>query len=134
MTRVTPSQLPHLSFPSSDRYTPLRPIGDSAATATAKRGETSRRTGVVGTGNVVVLLDSKDGEEATGEYVELDKGLWPAPTVAEPEVAGGVVGTGDEAMAVEEDEAEMPAPFEVSLVRGLCWMIADDASTRSKSR
>lgn len=59
------------------------------------------------------MRDSKKGE--SGEYVELDKGLWPEDVVAAPEAAApevAVAAGGDVEMGDEEEMAEMPAPFE----------------------
>lgn len=42
MTRVTPHQAPLVSF-TSERYTPLRPVGDASAIAAAREKEKSRQ-------------------------------------------------------------------------------------------
>lgn len=127
LSRMTPLQAPLLSFPEG-RYTPVRPIGDSslisaaqaldkntatsAISAQARRGQQVQR--FVG-GSIVLLRDSKKGE--TGEYVELDKSLWPEDNVvAQPEVAaeGGAAAVGGDIQMddASEEIAAMPEPFE----------------------
>ncbi|WWD20908.1 hypothetical protein CI109_105386 [Kwoniella shandongensis] len=113
MSRVTPHQLPFVVFPTSGRYTPVRPIDHAPATVPTK-DRLAPSGGAGASGSIVVLRDSTP--DAEGEYIELDKGLWPAPTpaaaaeeTAQPAaVTGGAVTAGGE----EEEEAEVPAPFE----------------------
>ncbi|KAK4689650.1 26S proteasome regulatory subunit N2, partial [Tremellales sp. Uapishka_1] len=91
MTRVTPQQLQFISYPKSEnRYQPIRPIGES-----------NEKTKISG-GSVIMLRDSKSGGE--GEYIELDRNLWPKAEKAETVVA-------EEPVPVPVD-SEVPAPFE----------------------
>lgn len=76
-------------------------------------------------GSIVLLRDAQTGseqEQKDGEYIELDKSLWPADVPAEQTAgaagaaAGGVAAGGDtemaDAAAEDDGEAEMPEPFE----------------------
>lgn len=93
LSRVTPPQLPYVSFnaTSDGRYEPIRPIGDSSATAppsSSASGSQAQRKGREGavppggvstqnqSGSIILLRDKKPGEE--GKYVELDGTLWPS--------------------------------------------------------
>ncbi|WVQ86283.1 hypothetical protein IAT38_008451 [Cryptococcus sp. DSM 104549] len=133
MTRVTPSQLPLVSFPSGGRYTPVRPL-DPAPASTSSSASARAPAGSSASGSILVLRDAKRGEEAEGEYIELDKALWPGWLPADPEAAAAVLaqagggaaagaaatgagapaagGAAVAAPAVDEEEAEAPAPFE----------------------
>jgi 26S proteasome regulatory subunit N2 len=125
MSRVTPLQAPLVSFPEG-RYAPVRPIGDISLIATTsvsdkatstsavivqpKRSQQSQR--FVGS-SIVLLRDTKKGE--TGEYIDLDKALWPVEVEA-PAAAAALApadgGEDQEMGEIGERLAEMPEPFE----------------------
>ena len=88
LSRVTPAQLAHISFPPEGRFQPVRPIRSG-----------SSKTRAAG-GGILVLIDRTPGESI--EYVDLPADLGgeeaPKPT---------------EGMQVDEPvEAPPPAPFE----------------------
>ncbi|WWD07181.1 hypothetical protein V865_005278 [Kwoniella europaea PYCC6329] len=107
MSRVIPSQLQYISFPSEGRYTPVRPSGS-------------------GSGNIVVVRDTRPDEPPTEDgFIELDKGLWPGwgndngqTTAAGQEqeqnaAAGGAGGiTAGQGAEEEDEDVEPPQPFE----------------------
>lgn len=124
MTRVTPQQLSTISFPDDVKYSPLRPLNErlsnednakrsgpqAAFGANAQEKKESRAVA----GSIVLLRDLKP--EVEGEFVELDKALWPdnvtepesAPTPQEATATAGV-GAGGE---LDGGEADMPPAFE----------------------
>jgi len=121
MSRVTPLQLPLISYPAG-RYQPIRPIGDPSASGNSPAPKKSsgpaaafggaagiERVGAkVSSGSIIMLRESEGGGDV--EYAELDRSLWPpeaeVQTVGEPEQVVGA------ATAEVIEEAEVPAPFE----------------------
>jgi len=88
LSRVTPAQLAHISFPSEGRFQPVRPIRSGIGKTRA------------GGGGILMLIDRTPSEPI--KYVDLpaDLGGEEAPKPAE-------------GMQVDEpDEAPPPAPFE----------------------
>jgi hypothetical protein len=67
LTRVTHTQFPFLSFNGTDRYDPVRPIGESLVK--------DKKTSPFNCGNVVVLRNKAE-DAAEGAFVELDEFLW----------------------------------------------------------
>lgn len=122
LTRITPSQLPYISFPSNSRYALVRPA--SASIVTPKKGKKPAanhdyaRKPSIAVGGVVVLVDN--GEvDAEGQYVELKESLWTAPAPPAAAAAAAAQPASDVAMVSDNDhfeEAEPPAPFEVRIV------------------
>ncbi|TYJ57313.1 hypothetical protein B9479_002046 [Cryptococcus floricola] len=124
MSRVTPAQLPSVSFPKSSRYTPVRPLDHSPLTSFG----ISAKSGNSASGSIVVVRDAKSEEE--GEFIELSKALWPGWLPADPEAAAAVLAqatgtTGAEDAAPSgraaaaasqpedpEEEADVPPAFE----------------------
>lgn len=128
MTRVIPSQLSHLSFPDESRYQPIRPIGDSAESSKSStstppvgsisslnpsRSATPKPSSIIASekvdakissGSIVILRDTKRGEE--GAYVELDTTLWPVPEVEVAAPVAAPIGI------LPDGEADTPPPFE----------------------
>jgi 26S proteasome regulatory subunit N2 len=123
MTRVTPLQLPLLSFPSESRYLPVRPLGQLSATPApnglkkdSKQTSASTQTQSIASGSIVLLRDTKSGEQE-GEYVELDKSLWPevigqGEVVEEEQVSQPTAAAAAVVPINPEEEAGMPEPFE----------------------
>ena len=111
LSRVTPLQLPFMSMPEG-RYMPLRPIGSQNPKEADKRTmATDLKRGLGGSsGNIIVVRDSKPEDD--GEYIELNKALWPEelgePEEAEPEAEETLVAE----TLTEEQEAAPPPPFE----------------------
>ncbi|OCF35997.1 26S proteasome regulatory subunit N2 [Kwoniella heveanensis BCC8398] len=125
MSRVTSSQLAYIAFPSESRYSPIRPIAEHPTPIGGKGPG-----GASASGSIVVLRDSKPEEE--GEYIELEKRLWPGwgagqtteqqpheeaqAGAADAAVAPGVGTTAAAAAAAssseDDDDVEPPAPFE----------------------
>jgi 26S proteasome regulatory subunit N2 len=124
MTRVTPLQLPLLSFPSESRYVPVRPLGQLSASPAqnalkkdSKQTSASTQTQSVASGSIVLLRDTTGGQ-GEGEYVELDKSLWPevipgqGEVVEEEEHAPQPTAAAAVPPINPEEEAGMPEPFE----------------------
>lgn len=155
MSRVLPSQAPLLSL-DSERYVALRPIGDAEVVAgvkarvaekereerekeesgnasaapkdkKSKSNASTLQDKKLSGGSIVLLRDTKP--EVEGEYLELDKSLWPAdvppPVVVPGAEAEGVTGAGAGAGATaggageiaaeninEDEEAGVPPSFE----------------------
>lgn len=107
-SRVTPGQLPHISFPPDARFQPVRSfIPPSPAIKSklkgASKGTTER---FAGGGGIIMLIDRKPGEET--KFVDLP-----------PELGGEQPATANTAqepsdMQVDVEEAPMPEPFRVS--------------------
>lgn len=122
-TRVTPAQLPHISFPTDGRYQPVRAV--SAKIITGKSGKvrtTSANTAekYAGGGGILILADLRPDEE--GEFIEtvtepiVEAPEPTAPTSSNPNGhAVGAVPSGPH-IALNEDapEADPPESFEVS--------------------
>lgn len=94
---MTPAQLPYISFPSSGRYQPVRPI----TSATPRKGKKVGDKPYVG-GGIIMLKDTKPDEAS--EFIELNPAFDRPPVAAAPA----------DAMEVEEEEAPVPPAFEVS--------------------
>ncbi len=127
MSRVTPLQLPLISYSAEGRYHPIRPIGDPSSSSMSTSLTHKRSTGpmaafggsaggekggTVSSGSIIMVRDSSEEE---GEYIELDRTLWPpeaeGQTVSEtqPEAAPTTVVAGPQEVI---EEAVMPPPFE----------------------
>lgn len=120
MTRVTPNQFSLLSFTPTERYEPIRALGESLK---------EKKSAPFVCGNVVLLQDKKpDTPESEGKYIELNPALWapiptsaptplgldpdePAPAPATAAAAQGNSG-GRGGGGADEPIAEPPAPFE----------------------
>ncbi|KII93864.1 hypothetical protein PLICRDRAFT_36086 [Plicaturopsis crispa FD-325 SS-3] len=85
LSRVTPAQLAHISFPADGRYQPVRAVGTKAAPRSGKGVATPASTSVAlglgsekfgGGGGILLLVDQRPDEEA--EFIEFDQ-LAPAP-------------------------------------------------------
>ena len=129
LSRVTPQQLPYISFPADGRYQPVRPVTARPQSKSAKNkgaaspvgsGQALGSTIPVTTdraawgGGILLLIDTKPGEPA--EYIEAEV---PVPAVemdAVPQVSepvGSVVGPSHISLDEHAPEAEPPEPFEV---------------------
>ncbi|WVQ77147.1 hypothetical protein IAR50_006830 [Cryptococcus sp. DSM 104548] len=124
MSRVTPGQLPLVSFPKSSRYTPVRSLDHSPLTGFG----ISAKSGNSASGSIVVVKDAKPEEE--GEFIELSKALWPGWLPADPEAAAAVLAQATGSASAEdaapsgaaaaaaaqpedpEEEADVPPAFE----------------------
>lgn len=118
MTRVTPQQFSVLSFVSTDRYEPVRPLGETLK---------AKKSAPFACGNIVVLNDKRpNSPQAEGKYLEMNPSLWVAdPETPSPEAAaaqtpgpapaqGQGQGHGGARTPVPSNEpiADAPAPFE----------------------
>ena len=127
MSRVTSVQLPLISYNPEGRYQPVRRIGNPSASTTSTQKKPSGPAAVFGgtgggdknrsgisSGSIIMLRDTAE-EGAEGDYVELDKSLWPigvdSQVLGEPETALAGPATVVSPQEVFE-EAEMPAAFE----------------------
>ena len=131
MSRVTPLQQSLLSFPDSSRFIPVRPFAASADLQI--KGQKKGSSGVTGgrkdvghrNGSIIVLRDTQaekeDKESKEGEYIELDKTLWPrTPLPGDPNWVPPRDQQDEQAREPEQrtsgeltsGEAPIPAPFE----------------------
>lgn len=120
-SRVTPAQFQCIIFPPSNRYQPVRPV--SAREPTIKAGKGTTKTvhpeKYAGGGGILLLVDERPGEPE--EYIEL--GTVPPPTInvqATPSASVSVTTAGARpnrniSLDPNGPEADVPAPFEVSL-------------------
>lgn len=123
LSRVTPVQLAHISFPHTARYQPVRPVSSSPASqATPRKGRKASSSSstvpkALSGGGIIMLRDTMP--DNAKEYIQLNAALdkpVPAPAqagegAAEPDVAAAQAGVAD--MHVDDSpEAEMPASFE----------------------
>jgi len=124
LSRATPAQLQHISFPSG-RYLPVRSVSSStSASGTKIAGKTGSAEKYAGGGGIILLVDLRPDEEA--EFIDLE----PPPPLQLPDPAiigtiGAVVPSDDVistqsgsprphiALDEHEPEAEPPTPFEV---------------------
>ncbi|WWC64974.1 uncharacterized protein I303_107588 [Kwoniella dejecticola CBS 10117] len=112
MSRVTPAQLQYIAFPSEGRYQPIRPSYEKSSGAGAN--------GVNASGSVVLVKDTTP--EVEGQYIELDKSLWPdqeeevpaavAAAGAEQQQQAAVGSSAGGAGQEEDEDVEPPQPFE----------------------
>jgi 26S proteasome regulatory subunit N2 len=117
LARVTPFQLPYITFPSSGRYQPVRPARGTAKTtfiSSKKIKRVSDSNKARHGGGIIMLRDSHP--ETPVEYIALTMSLEkPAPA---PEAATTTTSTpasrAPASMEVEDGpEASPPASFEV---------------------
>lgn len=124
-SRVTPAQLPYISFPSDGRYQPVRAV--SSKTPLSKTGKaviaSSSTLGVgsekyAGGGGILILADLRPDEPA--EFIEIETAAPvaapapasqqpAAPSSSRPQATGRHISLDDSA-----PEAAPPEPFEVS--------------------
>jgi len=141
MSRVTPLQGHYIAFNASQqssRYTAIRPIGDIRQSASADDAASGKKSSSradahssekrsLNSGSIVLLRDTRPDED--GEYIALDKALWP-DTNTDPAQAVGTAGATDEtedaqqggdgegtgaalvANSFEEEDAPVPASFQ----------------------
>jgi 26S proteasome regulatory subunit N2 len=107
-SRVTPGQLPHISFPPDARFQPVRSFIPPSPAAKAKLKGASKVSMErhAGGGGIIMLIDRKPGEET--KFVDL-----PPELGGEPPAAMNVDREPSE-MLLDVPEAPMPEPFEVS--------------------
>lgn len=126
-SRVTPSQLAHIVFPTENRFQPVRAVASQSTTARSATAATSgsgkaapvkKADRYAGGGGILVLVDTKP-EEGEPEWVQ---SLAEAAAVATAAAAAPAAGTNaalqPSASAIVEDEpgVEPPASFEVSSI------------------
>jgi hypothetical protein len=126
MSRVLTTQAHLLSIAPTNRYQPIRPLSDpSTSTSTSSEekktlGGMPRPTAASSSnqraGSIVLLRDTQAGKEGDeGEFLELDKALWPPGAQPAPSGEEADTGTaaGNEAEGtVDEADAVMPQPFQ----------------------
>jgi 26S proteasome regulatory subunit N2 len=115
ISRVTPQQLPYISFPLDSRYQPVRPVSTSSESRPKKTAANLGET-YTGIGGILVLLD-----ERPDEPVELIAPLEPSVLAPEPATItlppqSIQTTSGRPHIALDENlpEASPPPPFEVS--------------------
>ena len=127
-SRITPSQLPYITFPSDGRYQPVRvvssPVGASGKSSDSQNGLASGK--YAGSGGILILADLQPGEEA--EFIEFTSTV-VVPPAEEP--APAQIGNGHAVHAPEptgphialdgaQPEADPPEPFEVCMLKTSC--------------
>lgn len=118
-SRVTPAQFQYVVFPPSSRYQPVRPVSAREPAIKAGKGasgaqKTSYPEKYAGGGGILLLVDERPGEPQ--EFIELSVIPAPAPEAAPPDNTGGGRPERNIALDPNGPEADMPAPFAVSVV------------------
>lgn len=125
-SRVTPGQLPHISFPPDARFQPVRSFIPPSPAAKARlkgasKGSIERHAGG---GGIIMLIDRKPGEET--KFVDLP------PELGGEQPAAMNVDREPSEMLLDVEEAPMPEPFEVSYFRYISLQVTDgNSSTHS---
>ncbi|PPQ73541.1 hypothetical protein CVT26_010352 [Gymnopilus dilepis] len=122
-SRVTPAQLPYISFPSDGRYQPVRAVSAKAPPTKAGKAPVNGNSAVLevgsekyaGGGGILILTDLRPNEEA--EFIELQTvPAAPAPEAAPagPTPVGSQPAPTGRHIALDENapEAEPPEAFE----------------------
>ena len=125
-SRVTPSQLVHITFPSGGRYQPVRPVATVpiAHSSSSKVGRLSTGKPVMsvsdryaGGGGILLLVDRRPDESV--ELIDLDaeERAIPVEQGGQPQMNADNVEPGRSATFIDENapEADPPQPFEVSV-------------------
>ena len=124
LSRVTPSQLPYITFPSEGRYQPVRVLSStgsaSGKTPNSPHGLAPEK--YAGGGGILILADLQPEEET--EFIEFTSAIVvppaedPAPThlgnghaVHAPQPTGPHIALDD-----AQPEADPPEPFEVRML------------------
>ncbi|EFI28601.1 26S proteasome subunit RPN2a [Coprinopsis cinerea okayama7 len=113
LSRVTPAQLPFISFPADGRYQPVRSVSTRPATkapSSAAALSAEKRTGGAG---ILLLIDRRPEEEA--EFISLEPTPIPepeAPAAAPAQQAPGGQPRGRHIALDEGEEAAPPPSFE----------------------
>ncbi|GAA5990775.1 hypothetical protein JCM11641_002034 [Rhodosporidiobolus odoratus] len=117
LSRVTPPQLAYISFPSSSRFVPIRPVNSTNGAPVGSGPASSKSLGGVGAGGGILLVrDTKTGEGEV-EFMEMevlkaiDTSGTGAAAEAVPAAEGGAAAGGEEDFA-SGPIAEVPPPFE----------------------
>lgn len=109
LTRVTPAQLPYVSFPPEGRYQPVRPVS-SKPSPSASKGKVSVGSAAAG-GGILLLVDKKPGDP--GNFISLEPTPIPEAAAAQGQAAPSV-GQGRHIALDDGPEADPPESFEVS--------------------
>ncbi|GAA5866599.1 hypothetical protein JCM1840_002395 [Sporobolomyces johnsonii] len=138
LSRVTPAQLPYISFPADARYVPVRPVvgsGSSSSTpspaapsatlpaaSTASRPSPTTTTSVSpavgGGGGILLVRDTKPTDEAELLELEVLKAIDTSGAAAAAPAAEGATGADARGQGQSDDElltgpiADVPPPFE----------------------
>ncbi|GAA5963482.1 hypothetical protein JCM21900_006483 [Sporobolomyces salmonicolor] len=130
LSRVTPAQLPYISFPADARYVPVRPVvgGSSSsstpspapsttlpAASTASRPSTTTTTPsgsrAIG-GGILLVRDTKPTDEAELLELEVLKAIDTSGAAAAATAAEGAAGGQSDDELLTGPIAEVPPPFE----------------------
>lgn len=116
-SRVTPTQLAHVTFPSDSRYQPVRAVSTNSSPRPGKAAGlagsgTSER--YAGGGGILILTDLKPEEE--GDFIEFEPPVDPTPVSSEAPNRHTIPATPGPHIALDESmpEANPPGSFEVS--------------------
>jgi len=135
LSRVVPAQVPYVSFPSSSRYTPVRPLSSSSSTATQQPTKGSASPALIlssivdsansgAGGGILVLKDQHPNESVELVEEQATKALQLAATGSDDDgqtmdatnTAGAAgAGAGAASQPVVDNSgpiADMPEPFE----------------------
>ncbi|TFK30365.1 hypothetical protein FA15DRAFT_579686 [Coprinopsis marcescibilis] len=110
LSRVTPAQLPYISFPRDCRYQPVRSVSTKPASKSILHSAGTDK--FAGGGGILILTDQRPDEES--EFISLEPPPIPEPAHAAP-ATGQALPTGRH-IALDEStpEAAPPEPFEYS--------------------
>lgn len=114
VSRVTPAQLPYISFPPDARWTPVRPVVTSTSGPSPSAGSSpdTKATPSIGAGGGILLV--RDGEpDKEAEFLELE--VMKVLDTAGAAVPGAIPAQGADAVPSDlltSEIAPMPAPFE----------------------
>lgn len=126
-SRVTPSQLTYITFPSEDRYQPIRPVTTAARSARTPEKAPERP---VGGGGILLFVDRQPGEPVEFLDFGTEERAIPIEQTPQPVTDSQVAAepTASTGMHVDESapEAEPPEPFEVSSLSLLALMMCSD--------
>jgi len=140
-SRVTPSQLAYISFPSDNRYQPVRAV--SANTSPTRSGKAAATSGrhtpptlalgsekYAGGGGILIMTDLRPNDEA--EFIEIET----ASTLGAPQAVVAPIANGNamedlpiRSLNISLDdtapESDAPEAFEVCPTLFVCWSLAD---------
>jgi 26S proteasome regulatory subunit N2 len=113
-SRVTPTQLAHVIFPSDGRYQPVRAVSTNTTPKSGKHAGPATSERYAGGGGILILADLRPEEE--GDFIEFEPPVVSAPASAD--VPNGHPAPAPPAgphIALDESlpEADPPGSFEV---------------------
>lgn len=114
-SRVTPAQLPYLTFPADGRYQPVRAVSTTVAPPHTSP-KTSSISKQMGGGGILIVADQRPGEPA--EFIPFTTVVDPNAPAPASDAAGVPAASSQPHISLDETAPEVgpPGPFEVSLL------------------